>query len=63
VQSKPRTEFERRLELLLSDELTRRRLLRRGAAGALSMSAIAYLAACGGDELSGGSKEQTKAIP
>jgi spermidine/putrescine transport system substrate-binding protein len=63
VQSKPRTEFERRLELLLSDELTRRRLLRRGAAGALGMSAIAYLAACGGDELSGESKKQTKAIP
>src|SRR5215211_6443633 len=33
-------------------ELTRRRLLRRGAAGALGVSAIAYLAACGSDETS-----------
>ena len=46
----------------MRNELTRRRLLRQGAAGALSVSAIAYLAACGGDELSGGAKEETKAI-
>jgi spermidine/putrescine transport system substrate-binding protein len=35
------------LERLLADPLTRRRLMKRGAAGALSLSALAYLAACG----------------
>jgi spermidine/putrescine transport system substrate-binding protein len=35
------------LERLLEDPLTRRRLVKRGAAGALSLSALAYLAACG----------------
>ena len=60
---KPTTDFERRLDAMMRGELTRRRLLRQGAAGALSVSAIAYLAACGGDELSGGAKEETKAIP
>ncbi len=59
---KPTSEFERRLDLIMSNDLTRRRLLRQGAAGALSVSAIGYLAACGGDELSGGAKEETKAI-
>ncbi|MBN1530337.1 MAG: spermidine/putrescine ABC transporter substrate-binding protein [Thermoleophilaceae bacterium] len=60
---KPNTDFERRVDELMRGELTRRRLLRQGAAGALSVSAISYLAACGGDELSGGAKEETKAIP
>jgi spermidine/putrescine transport system substrate-binding protein len=63
VPRKPTTEFERRLDHMMRNELTRRRLLRQGAAGALSVSAIAYLAACGDDELSGGAKEETKAIP
>jgi spermidine/putrescine transport system substrate-binding protein len=54
------TEFERRFEEIVEAELTRRRLLRRGAAGALSMSAIAYLAACGD---TGGGKESAKVIP
>lgn len=49
---RPRSDFERRFDELIGEELTRRRLLRRGAAGALSMSAIAYLAACGSDETS-----------
>jgi spermidine/putrescine transport system substrate-binding protein len=35
------------LERPLEDPLTRRRLVKRGAAGALSLSALAYLAACG----------------
>ena len=39
--------LERELERLLRDPLTRRRLVKRGAAGALSASALAYLAACG----------------
>jgi len=46
-----KSDFERRLDELIGEELTRRRLLRRGAAGAMSVSAIAYLAACG-DETS-----------
>jgi spermidine/putrescine transport system substrate-binding protein len=54
------TEFERRFEEFVEAELTRRRLLRRGAAGALSLSAMAYLAACGD---TGGGKEETKVIP
>jgi spermidine/putrescine transport system substrate-binding protein len=40
-------DLDRRLERLLDDALTRRRLVKRGAAGALSLSALAYLAACG----------------
>jgi spermidine/putrescine transport system substrate-binding protein len=54
------TEFERRIEQMVEAELTRRRLLRQGAAGALSLSAMAYLAACGD---TGGGKEETKVIP
>jgi spermidine/putrescine transport system substrate-binding protein len=40
-------DLDRRLERLLQDPLTRRRLMKRGAAGALGVSALAYLAACG----------------
>jgi spermidine/putrescine transport system substrate-binding protein len=47
---------------MIRAELTRRRLLRRGAAGALSISALAYLAACGDDELSGDAEKQERAI-
>src|SRR5918999_1543330 len=52
-------------ERLIRDPLTRRRLMQRGAAGALSASAVAYLAACGTDEPEGGGgeSEETKAIP
>jgi spermidine/putrescine transport system substrate-binding protein len=57
-----KTDFERRFEEMVEVELTRRRLLRRGAAGALSLSAIAYLAACGDDNLGGKGKE-LKVIP
>ncbi len=63
MQRKARTGFEQRFERLLQDEITRRHVLRRGAAGAFSMSALAYLAACGGDELSGAGKTSTKPIP
>jgi spermidine/putrescine transport system substrate-binding protein len=46
-------------------EISRRRLLRRGAAGALSVSALSYLAACG-SETGGGdggeAKEEAKTI-
>jgi spermidine/putrescine transport system substrate-binding protein len=47
-------DLEREFERLLQNPLTRRRILQRGAAGALSASALAYLAACGTDEESGG---------
>jgi spermidine/putrescine transport system substrate-binding protein len=40
-------DLDRQLEHLLRDPLTRRRLMQRGAAGALGLSALAYLAACG----------------
>jgi spermidine/putrescine transport system substrate-binding protein len=58
-------DLEREFERLLRNPLTRRRILQRGAAGALSASALAYLAACGTDEPSGGgdSPEKEKAIP
>jgi spermidine/putrescine transport system substrate-binding protein len=46
------SDFDRRFDELIRAELTRRRLLRRGAASAMSISAIAYLAACGSDETS-----------
>jgi spermidine/putrescine transport system substrate-binding protein len=58
-------DLEREFERLLRNPLTRRRILQRGAAGALSASALAYLAACGTDEPSGGgdSPEEEKTIP
>jgi spermidine/putrescine transport system substrate-binding protein len=48
------SELERRLEGIIGDEISRRRLLRRGAAGALSLSAVSYLAACGSETGGGG---------
>jgi spermidine/putrescine transport system substrate-binding protein len=58
-------DLDRQFERLLRNPLTRRRILQRGAAGALSASALAYLAACGTDEPAGGgdSAEESKAIP
>ena len=58
-------DLERQFERLLRNPLTRRRILQRGAAGALSASALAYLAACGTDEPAGGgdSAEKSEAIP
>jgi spermidine/putrescine transport system substrate-binding protein len=58
-------DLEREFERLLRNPVTRRRILQRGAAGALSASALAYLAACGTDEPSGGGgqkAEEEKAI-
>jgi spermidine/putrescine transport system substrate-binding protein len=43
----PNDDLERQFERYLRDPLTRRRLMKRGAAGALSLSALSYLAACG----------------
>ena len=58
-------DLERQFERLMRNPLTRRRILQRGAAGALSASALAYLAACGTDEPEGGGSdsEEAKAIP
>ncbi|HEV7847610.1 MAG TPA: spermidine/putrescine ABC transporter substrate-binding protein [Thermoleophilaceae bacterium] len=56
-------EFERHFERLLRDPLTRRRILQRGAAGALSASALAYLAACGTDEPAGSGQKASEQKP
>lgn len=54
---------DRDLERLLADPLTRRRLLRRAGAGALSLSAFSFLAACGGgDGLEGGGGEASSEV-
>ncbi|MGH2762788.1 MAG: ABC transporter substrate-binding protein [Thermoleophilaceae bacterium] len=58
------TDFDNSFERLVREEISRRRLLRRGAAGALSVSALSYLAACG-SETGGGAEnagEEVKAI-
>jgi spermidine/putrescine transport system substrate-binding protein len=46
---------------VIRDEISRRRLLRRGAAGALSVSALSYLAACGSETGGGDAEEPEKA--
>jgi spermidine/putrescine transport system substrate-binding protein len=58
-------DLEREFERLLRNPLTRRLILKRGAAGVMSASALAYLAACGTDEPSGGDKKaaEEQAIP
>jgi spermidine/putrescine transport system substrate-binding protein len=53
------TDFERDYERFIRAEISRRRLLRRGAAGALSVSALSYLAACG-SETGGGDGGEAK---
>jgi spermidine/putrescine transport system substrate-binding protein len=50
------SDMEREFERIIRQEISRRRLLRRGAAGALSVSALSYLAACG-SETGGGSDD------
>jgi spermidine/putrescine transport system substrate-binding protein len=51
------TDFERDYERFIRAEISRRRLLRRGAAGALSVSALSYLAACGSETGGGGDSD------
>jgi spermidine/putrescine transport system substrate-binding protein len=51
-------DLERQFERMLRDPVTRRLILKRGAAGVMSASALAYLAACGTDEPSGGDGEK-----
>src|SRR3954453_18031939 len=53
-------DLEREFERLLRAPLTRRHIMKRGAAGVLSASALAYLAACGTDEPSGGNGKQAE---
>ncbi|HEV3376942.1 MAG TPA: spermidine/putrescine ABC transporter substrate-binding protein [Thermoleophilaceae bacterium] len=48
------SDLEARFERIIRDEITRRRLLRRGAAGALGASAVSFLAACGSETGGGG---------
>ncbi len=55
------SDLERQFERVIREEISRRRLLRRGAAGALSISALSYLAACGSETGgSGGDGEDAK---
>jgi spermidine/putrescine transport system substrate-binding protein len=57
------TDFDERFESLLREhDLSRRDLLQRGGAGALTLSSLAYLAACGGG-VEKSKKENTKVIP
>jgi spermidine/putrescine transport system substrate-binding protein len=57
------TEFDKRFERLLREQnLTRRDLVQRGSAGALTISSLAYLAACGGG-VEKSKKEDAKTIP
>jgi len=53
-------DLEREFERLLRNPLTRRHILKRGAAGVMSASALAYLAACGSDEPAGGNGQKAK---
>ena len=54
---------EARMDELINREISRRQLMRLGGAGAMSMGAAAFLAACGsGSALSGGSKTVSKTI-
>ena len=55
-------DLEARLERMIRADITRRRLIGRGAAGLGTLSLAAWLAACGDDNLGGGQKEQSKAI-
>jgi spermidine/putrescine transport system substrate-binding protein len=61
------SDLERRFEQIIHDEISRRRLLRRGAAGAIGLSALSYLAACGSETGGGGGggdgETEAKAIP
>ena len=53
-------DMEREFERILRGPLTRRRLLSRGAGGALAMSSLAALAACGSE--TGGAEKPAKTI-
>ena len=52
-------DLEREFDRLLRDPITRRLIFKRGAAGLMSASALAYLAACGTDEPAGGNGKKS----
>jgi spermidine/putrescine transport system substrate-binding protein len=56
------SDLEGHFERIIRDEISRRRLLGRGAAGALSLSALAYLAACGEETGGSAQNKQTSVI-
>src|SRR5687768_684821 len=56
------SDFDQRFEQLVREHLTRRHLLQRGGYGALTLSSLAYLAACG-DGVEKTKKEDAKTIP
>ena len=56
----PPGDMEREFERILRGQLTRRRLISRGAGGALAMSSLAALAACGSE--TGGAEKPAKTI-
>ncbi|HEY1595758.1 MAG TPA: spermidine/putrescine ABC transporter substrate-binding protein [Thermoleophilaceae bacterium] len=57
-------DIDREMDELVRREISRRQLFRMGGAGALSVGAAGFLAACGsGSALSGGSKTVSKVIP
>jgi spermidine/putrescine transport system substrate-binding protein len=57
-------DMDRLIDELVASEVSRRQLLRGGAAGALSISAAAFLAACGGGGgLGASTNKQSKVIP
>jgi spermidine/putrescine transport system substrate-binding protein len=55
-------DIERALDAMQASGLSRRTLLKRGGAGALSLSLVGFLAACGDDDGGGGAGE-AKVIP
>jgi hypothetical protein len=55
------TDLERQFERIVREEISRRRLLRRGAAGALGASALSFLAACGSETGGDGGDGDTEA--
>jgi spermidine/putrescine transport system substrate-binding protein len=57
-------DIDRMIDELVEREISRRQLFRLGAAGAMSVGAASFLAACGGGSaLSGGTKTVSKVIP
>jgi len=57
------SDFDESFDQLVGEHLTRRRLLQRGGYGALTLSSLAYLAACGGGVDKKNQGEEVKAIP
>jgi spermidine/putrescine transport system substrate-binding protein len=54
------SDLQGQFERIIREEISRRRLLRRGAAGALSVSALSYLAACGAETGGTGGEDEAE---